>query len=112
MKHQSGEDAITVLLVEDDAPTCGRLRDALIDGGGFKVTTAATLSEARSALKAVRPRVLLTDLQLPDGNGVELIRETRQAYPDTEIMVVSILGDERSVISAIMVGATGYLLVS
>jgi DNA-binding NarL/FixJ family response regulator len=110
MKHQSGEDAITVLLVEDDAPTCGRLRDALIDGGGFKVTTAATLSEARSALKAVRPRVLLTDLQLPDGNGVELIRETRQAYPDTEIMVVSILGDERSVISAIMVGATGYLL--
>jgi DNA-binding NarL/FixJ family response regulator len=109
MKHQSAEDVIAVLLVEDDAPTSGRLRDALTDGG-FSVTTAATLSEARGALKANRPRVLLTDLQLPDGNGVELIRETRRAHPDTEIMVISILGDEQSVISAIMVGATGYLL--
>ena len=62
----------------------------------------------RSPLR--RPRVLLTDLQLPDGHGVELIRETRQTCPDTEIMVISILGDEQSVISAIMVGATGYLL--
>jgi DNA-binding NarL/FixJ family response regulator len=102
--------AITVLLVEDDAPTCGRLRDALTGAGDFEVVTAATLAEARAALKAARPRVLLTDLQLPDGHGVELIRETRQTCPDTEIMVISILGDEQSVISAIMVGATGYLL--
>lgn len=104
------EDAITVLLVEDDAPTCGRLRDALASAGDFTVTTAATLAEARAALRAKRPRVLLTDLQLPDGHGVELIRETRQTSPDTEIMVISILGDEQSVISAILVGATGYLL--
>ena len=54
--------------------------------------------------------MLLTDLQLPDGHGVDLIRETRQRFPDTEIMVISILGDEESVISAITVGATGYLL--
>ncbi len=54
--------------------------------------------------------MLLTDLQLPDGHGVELIRETRQRFPETEIMVISILGDEESVISAITVGATGYLL--
>jgi DNA-binding NarL/FixJ family response regulator len=104
------EPAITVLLVEDDAPTCGRLRDALVGAGDFEVVTAATLAEARAALKAARPSVLLTDLQLPDGHGVELIRETRQTCPDTEIMVISILGDEQSVISAIMVGATGYLL--
>src|SRR5262245_12388992 len=102
--------AITVLLVEDDAPTCGRLRDALAEAGDFEVTTAATLAEARKALETQHPRVLLTDLQLPDGHGSELIRETRQASPDTEIMVISILGDEESVISAIMVGATGYLL--
>ena len=54
--------------------------------------------------------MLLTDLRLPDGHGVELIRETRQRFPDTEIMVISALGDEESVISAITVGATGYLL--
>lgn len=102
--------AVTVLLVEDDAPTRWRLHDALAAAPEFEVVTAATLAEARAALVAAAPRVLLTDLQLPDGHGSELIRETRQRFPKTEIMVISILGDEESVISAIMVGATGYLL--
>lgn len=102
--------AISVLLVEDDAPTRGRLRDALAGEAGFSVTDAGNLAEARAALNRAPPRVLLTDLQLPDGHGVELIRETRQRFPDTEIMVISILGDEESVIAAISVGATGYLL--
>src|SRR4051812_44881826 len=104
--------AISVLLVEDDAPTRWRLHDALT-AARFEVTSAATLAEARAALAAPNgapPKVLLTDLQLPDGHGTELIREVRHRFPETEIMVVSILGDEESVISAIMVGATGYLL--
>jgi DNA-binding NarL/FixJ family response regulator len=100
---------ITILLVEDDPPTLRRLRDALA-GAGFDVDPAATLGEARSLLGKRVPRVLLTDLQLPDGHGVELIREVRQRFPDTEIMVISALGDEETVISAITVGATGYIL--
>lgn len=101
--------AITILLVEDDAPTCWRLQDALMQAG-YEVRACGTLAEARAALTEGAPRVLLTDLQLPDGHGVELIRETRRRFPDTEIMVISALGDEESVISAITVGATGYLL--
>ena len=100
--------AISVLLVEDDAPTSWRLQDALASAG-FQVTAAATLAEARACLTQAGPKVLLTDLQLPDGHGVDLIRETRERFPET-IMVISILGDEESVISAITVGATGYLL--
>ena len=100
---------ITILLVEDDPPTCLRLKDAL-GNAGFQVTAAMTLGEARASLARAAPRVLLTDLQLPDGHGVELIRETRQRFPETEIMVVSALGDEETVISAITVGATGYIL--
>ena len=106
------EVAISVLLVEDDAPTRWRLHDALA-AASFEVTSAATLAEARAALTVSdrpAPKVLLTDLQLPDGHGTELIREVRQRFPETEIMVISILGDEESVISAITVGATGYLL--
>jgi DNA-binding NarL/FixJ family response regulator len=107
--EERASQAITVLLVEDDAPTLWRLQDALAKAG-FQVTPAATLAEARACLAKGAPKVLLTDLQLPDGHGVELIRETRQRHPETEIMVISILGDEESVISAITVGATGYLL--
>src|SRR5882724_3302453 len=102
-------EAITVLLVEDDAPTSWRLQDALTTAG-YQVRAAGTLADARAALAESAPRVLLTDLQLPDGHGVDLIRETRARFPETEIMVISILGDEESVISAITVGATGYLL--
>ena len=101
--------ATSVLLVEDDAPTAWRLQDALAKAG-YQVRTAGTLAEARAALAEHAPKVLLTDLQLPDGHGVELIRETRSRFPETEIMVISVLGDEASVIGAITVGATGYLL--
>jgi DNA-binding NarL/FixJ family response regulator len=100
---------ITILLLEDDPPTLWRLQDALVKAG-FDVAAAATLAEARASFAERVPKVLLTDLQLPDGHGVDLIRETRQRFPDTEIMVISILGDEESVIAAITVGATGYLL--
>jgi DNA-binding NarL/FixJ family response regulator len=101
--------AITILLVEDDAPTLWRLREALTKAG-FEVKAAANVAEARDSLAQGAPRVLLTDLQLPDGHGNDLIRETRARFPETEIMVISNLGDEDSVISAITVGATGYLL--
>lgn len=103
-------EVISVLLVEDDTPTRERLRDVLASEPGFSVTAAGALAQARAALETQAPRVLLTDLQLPDGHGVDLIRETRARFPETEIMVISILGDEESVIAAISVGATGYLL--
>jgi DNA-binding NarL/FixJ family response regulator len=109
LSDEHASQAISVLLVEDDAPTSWRLQDALTSAG-FQVTAAGTLTEARACLERGIPKVLLTDLQLPDGHGVELIRETRRRFPETEIMVISILGDEESVISAITVGATGYLL--
>ena len=99
-------EAITVVLLEDDAPTLWRLQDALTKAG-YQVRAAGTLAEARACLAQGAPRVLLTDLQLPDGHGVDLIRETRRRFPDTEIMVISILGDEESVISAITVVVEG-----
>src|SRR5438477_12603467 len=105
--QQASAQEITILLVEDDPPTLWRLQDALAKAG-FDVVAAATLAEARASLAQRVPRVLLTDLQLPDGHGSHLIRETRQRFPNTEIMVISILGDEESVISAITVGTTGY----
>ena len=71
--------AITILLVEDDAPTLWRLREALIKAG-FEVKAAANLAEARDSLAQGAPRVLLTDLQLPDGHGNDLIRETRARF--------------------------------
>lgn len=56
------------------------------------------------------PAVLLTDLGLPDGNGIDLILAIRQLNLATEAMVITVFGDERHVFQAIEAGATGYLL--
>jgi DNA-binding NarL/FixJ family response regulator len=109
--NEPTDHRIRVLLVEDDAPI--RKRMAAILGGADAlelVGTAETLEEARAQCAANVPAVLVTDLKLPDGSGLDLIRETRRLYPAMEIMVVSVLGDERSVLAAIEAGAAGYIL--
>ena len=54
--------------------------------------------------------VLITDLMLPDGSGIDLIREVRANDPAAEIMVVSALGNDQSVLEAVEAGAGGYIL--
>ena len=68
------------------------------------------IASARSTLERQVPDVLLTDLGLPDGSGIELIRETAAKHPEIDIMVVTVFGDERRVIDSIEAGATGYVL--
>ena len=62
------------------------------------------------ALRQNNPDVLLTDLGLPDSHGIDLIRTARIKNEQIEIMVISVFGDEKNVVSAIEAGATGYLL--
>jgi DNA-binding NarL/FixJ family response regulator len=100
-----------VQLVEDEDMTRERLVAALRSAPGLVVSAAtASCAEARAAIAADPPDVLLVDLGLPDGDGTALIREVRTRHPQTEIMVITVFGDERSVISAIEAGAGGYLL--
>lgn len=70
----------------------------------------ADLATARALLAAGPPDVLLTDLALPDGDGVDLIREVKEATPGCECLVISVFGSEARVVAAIEAGATGYLL--
>ena len=101
-----------ILIVEDDEPTRERLVRALAAHEG-ELELAAAVGTCREALLALRrdaPEVMLVDLALPDGNGVELIRAARALSSDILSMVVTVFGDEQSVIAAIEAGASGYLL--
>lgn len=100
-----------VLLVEDDAPTRARLGAAIEAHGELALAGAVgSCAEARAALATRAPAVLLTDIGLPDGSGIELIRELRGKGAPTQCMVVTVFGDEQHVVSAIEAGALGYLL--
>lgn len=101
----------TVLLVEDDAHTRGRLADVVRGNPRLRLSAAVpTLAAARAELAKSCPDVLLTDLGLPDGDGIELIHELRARNAATLAMVVTIFGDEKHVVSALEAGALGYLL--
>ena len=101
----------TVLLVEDNDATRERLVHAIGTHPELSVVASCgTQSEGLQALVELKPQVLLTDLGLPDGSGIDIIRAARKLDENIEIMVVSVFGDERNVITAIEAGATGYLL--
>jgi DNA-binding NarL/FixJ family response regulator len=105
------EDRVRVVLVEDDE-RFGELLAAALDAAAdiLLVGRASTLAEGLWLLDGRPADVMLVDLGLPDGNGVDLIRAARRAWPSCEIMVSTIFGDEASVIRSIEAGARGYLL--
>ncbi len=94
--------------VADEAETIGDPEAA--DLTSYVVSTAATLREGLESLHRSQPDALLVDLGLPDGNGLDLIREARALSKDILILVITVFGDESSVVSAIEAGAQGYLL--
>jgi DNA-binding NarL/FixJ family response regulator len=100
-----------ILLVEDDTPVRERLAAIISQwSGGTLVAACGTLGEATRALQDHAVDLLITDLKLPDGHGVQAIRMLRTQHPQAEAMVISVLADDRTVIEAIEAGASGYLL--
>lgn len=99
-----------VAIVEDDAILREELARVVTQNAGLDVCGLADTLAAGRALLSDNPDVLLIDLALPDGSGVQLIREARACAPQIKIIVVSIFGDARSVVGAIEAGADGYLL--
>jgi DNA-binding NarL/FixJ family response regulator len=101
-----------VVIVEDHAATRARLAQIVADHPALELAVAvASLAEGRAALAAGRGvDVALIDLDLPDGNGIDLIREVRARPGAPEVVVISGFGDEEHVVAAIEAGATGYLL--
>jgi DNA-binding NarL/FixJ family response regulator len=102
--------SIRVLLIEDDDPTRRRLYEALSADPEFEVEAVSNLGDARVAIARQVPHVLLTDLELPDGHGTSITAEVHARHPEVEILVISVLCDERSVVAAIASGASGYIV--
>lgn len=101
----------TVMVVEDDPAFLTRFCGIVASDPEFGLFAAvADLASARQAMSKATPDVLLVDLGLPDGSGVELIRETARRYPGTDIMVITVFNDEDHVLASIEAGATGYIL--
>jgi len=101
------------VLVADDHPMW---RDAVVrDLEAAGLTVVATASDGAEAVRraaAVRPDVVVTDLQMPVVDGVEATRQVVAASPGTRVLVLSASGEHADVLEAVKAGATGYLVKS
>jgi len=104
-------EKISVALVDDDPAVRQRFKASIEKHPDLVWLGEATcVREGKALALNTNPRVLLVDLGLPDGSGMEVIQEVSQKQPNTEIMVVSMFGDEGHVVQAIEAGASGYIL--
>lgn len=97
------------LLVVDDEPVICKALSALFIERGFNVTTAATAREALEALQRVQADVVLLDLKLPDGSGLDVLTELKAKFPHLRVIVISALADPDTIQEVFHRGASDYL---
>jgi DNA-binding NarL/FixJ family response regulator len=102
---------IRTAIIEDDPVATERLRLALAGADDIEIVAEAHNAETgRNIIGHGGFDVLLCDLGLPDGSGIDLIRETSRLYPAVDIIVVTIFANQAKVLESIKAGARGYLL--
>ena len=100
---------MSLLLVEDTA-SLSLLYRSVLSRAGYAVETAGTLAEAREAYRRVRPQIMLLDLQLPDGDGIELLGELGRESPEARVIVITANGSINRAVQAMRAGAFDFLV--
>jgi len=109
--ERAGAGPVTVALVEDDDEARKRLVASIRSDTSLKlVGEFATGAEALAGLESTLPDVFLVDLGLPDMPGLKVVKRIASVHPSCDILVVTIFGDEGSIIGALEAGAHGYIL--
>jgi two-component system response regulator DevR len=104
-------EPIRVLIVDDHTVVRLGLRTLLSHTAGFRVVgEAQTVAEAVQLNEQTRPDVVLMDVRLPDGSGVEACRRIKADHPETRVVMLTSYSDEEAIVGAVMAGASGYLL--
>jgi DNA-binding NarL/FixJ family response regulator len=100
------------LLVVDDHEVVRQGLVALLDRReSFEVVAqAGSVAEAIAEANRFEPDLVIMDVRLPDGSGIEACREIRSEHPATKVVMLTSYPDEEAVLSAIIAGASGYLL--
>lgn len=97
-----------ILIVDDEADLRELLEITLVKMG-LDVDSAQDLATARSRLKSVDYALVLTDMRLPDGLGIELVREISEQYKNTPVAVITAFGSADNAVAALKAGAFDYL---
>jgi two-component system, NtrC family, response regulator PilR len=99
---------VNLLIVDDEAS----LRDFLsivFEDEGWRVETAGSVAEAQAAVAKSEPDLILCDLMLPDGSGIDLLREVKSATPSVAVVMITAHTSTKSAVEALKAGAFDYI---
>ncbi len=96
-------------LIVDDEPDILELLDITLSRMGLNVHKAPNIAAAQKLLKEFHFDLCLTDMHLPDGNGIELVSQIQKTYPETPVAVITAFGSMEVAISALKAGAFDFV---
>ena len=111
MTSEASQRPLRLLVVDDHEVVRQGLVAMLDRRDGFEVVAqAGTVAESIDAAARYEPDLVIMDVRLPDGSGIEACRDIRSARSETRVIMLTSYPDEEAVLSAIIAGASGYLL--
>ena len=109
--HAPVPAALRILVVDDHEVVRQGIVSLLEHHAGFQVVAqAASAAEAITQAHLYRPDVIVMDIRLPDGSGIEATREIRAEYPEIRVVMLTSYPDDEAIFASIVAGASGYLL--
>jgi DNA-binding NarL/FixJ family response regulator len=97
------------VIVDDHAVVRSGVRKALEQRGGFHIFEAASRAEALAQIAKVNPTLIIVDLNLPDGNGLEIVQWVRSISSRTALVVLSFSESDEFVLAAMSAGASSFV---
>ena len=97
------------VLIVDDEPDIRELLDITLSRMGVVTHSAATLAQAMEMVERVQPDLCLTDMRLPDGNGISLVEYIQQSCPHIPVAMITAHGSVETAISALKAGAFDFI---
>ena len=97
------------VLIVDDEPDIRELLDITLSRMGLDTHSAATLEEAQAMVASVKPDLCLTDMRLPDGNGITLVEHIAKEFSHIPVAMITAHGSVETAISALKAGAFDFI---
>ena len=98
----------SILIVEDDI-TFGMMLKTWLGKKGFEVDSASNIARAKRCIEAQMPDLILSDLRLPDQDGIHLLKWMNEQHMDIPLIIMTGYADIQSAVQAIKLGARDYI---
>lgn len=102
-------DMQSLVLVVEDSATQRRLIKSLLEKAGYRVNVAHDGREGLESVRAERPELIVTDLEMPEMNGLELVRAIKHEFSDLPVVLATAVGSLEIAAEALRMGAASYV---